>query len=990
MDNLYNLIIYIFSNGDCSEDFFLPITKMYYAYSKGVKKENEKKEIIENDKNNDIKFFSYYDLYIKKGIKSINEMENCKEYIGHKLLWYIEMSLKGIKYSSGIEVELLQFETSSNNYKQFIAYIYFWILQEKIFNSLLEFDSYSFFAVISLFFIDSKIKKIIKNYDFSTINADLIQQLINEQENNFYFTKSMEKLLEKERKKEEEKKIEEIKNNENEEKVKENDETNDKKVIDNIENEKHKDNKDIPNDSEKEKDKEKEKPKIEKDKKKDEILDPFATSKSGTKYGKGVVLNDLNTVLDYIIRILESQPSELFHLDLQAFLIKYASKTQETIPQKIQKKIFLSFKSLLTFFSKNKDKKIDLITRNQDKFNIHNFSKNILEPKDPYFINISSILNDMLNYKPDFFDQTELYQLDLAAAGTKFIRTKIKIGELRKLYKNCLDIYINLDNQKMKENVFIWLEDKFKFFIEVTNDEKKIKDNIEDKEKENKINILKKDFIQFKDAIISKISDFVKINKDKTLKIVGKYFYNNEKVKVYQKLKENPQIQLEFLEQLLYPPIVQMAEEGNLNDNINDDQENIELFKLYLQNMKEKDIIKEEKKIREEFDKLLLSQIHLLFILKKKEEILPSLRKNIKYYPNYPLREALKECMENDITDASVFIFQTLGENRSALNLTKQNLEKSFKKYINDNTNENKEDFLRKLEFCKTICKENSESLLKKVSLEKEAKDESPEGEKFWFDLLQRLYEFEAEVEKNKKLDESSKKSIQSTIHIGIEDLLKQMCLYVSIQDLISEVTQQQEKDQYKELQKRAQYKEFKTILESMLRSNTSFDRVLHSVMAILKDSIDNSESNRKKVTAKGNNYNYKKCDVCNKNFENSKEEIIYCFGCGHQSHERCCHKKKKNENKKNKINIIEEEEEFIPECEVCRKNKIETENKSKWDEEVENIRNINVINEEKEENENDSPSDKIKSFKFGNKKDKFKKIAKYDKHYQNEISMFF
>ena len=32
----------------------------------------------------------------------------------------------------------------------------------------------------------------------------------------------------------------------------------------------------------------------------------------------------------------------------------------------------------------------------------------------------------------------------------------------------------------------------------------------------------------------------------------------------------------------------------------------------------------------------------------------------------------------------------------------------------------------------------------------------------------------------------------------------------------------------------------------------------------------------------------------------------------------------------------------------------------------------------------------KVKAFKFGNKKDKFKKLNKYDNKYQNEASIFY
>ena len=273
---------------------------------------------------------------------------------------------------------------------------------------------------------------------------------------------------------------------------------------------------------------------------------------------------------------------------------------------------------------------------------------------------------------------------------------------------------------------------------------------------------------------------------------------------------------------------------------------------------------------------------------------------------------------------------------------------------------------------------------MKKITADKDRKETYNEGEELWFELLKRLYEFEDELEKKdpKEIDEANKKTIQTTLQKGIEDLLKKMCEYVSIQNLVNNVTENQE---------RAQYKEFKNILESMLRSNTSFDRVLHSVMAILKDSIENSESKRKKVTSKGNNYNYKNCDVCNKHFVNSREEIIYCFGCGHQSHEKCSYKKKIKNEKDNRIILNEADDEYncIIECEVCRKNKIE--NRNKYENEEENLKNVEKDKDEDEETiKFKSPSDKSKSFKFGNKREKLKKIDRYDNNYQNEVSMFF
>ena len=105
-------------------------------------------------------------------------------------------------------------------YKKFIAYIYFWILREDIFLTLLRFDSYTLFNLLLYLFTERDITKIIKNFDFSTVNADSLDELIKQQENGSYLVLDIKKLneLKEKQKKEEEKKEEtEDKKEENEE-----------------------------------------------------------------------------------------------------------------------------------------------------------------------------------------------------------------------------------------------------------------------------------------------------------------------------------------------------------------------------------------------------------------------------------------------------------------------------------------------------------------------------------------------------------------------------------------------------------------------------------------------------------------------------------------------------------------------------------------------------------------------------------------------------
>ena len=174
-ENLFSLIIYIKSNGFTYEDYFIPINKMFeFFISKNIEY-----DIDSIDKNEEeYKYFNYCEIYGEKGYKGLNEMEKSKEYIGHKLLWYIEQSLKGNKLGSNKKYELLKFNISSENYKYFVSLIFYWILQKKVFLILLKFDSYSLFRVLNIFFTETIIVKIIQEFNFNLFSDEQFQNII--------------------------------------------------------------------------------------------------------------------------------------------------------------------------------------------------------------------------------------------------------------------------------------------------------------------------------------------------------------------------------------------------------------------------------------------------------------------------------------------------------------------------------------------------------------------------------------------------------------------------------------------------------------------------------------------------------------------------------------------------------------------------------------------------------------------------------------------
>ena len=102
-------------------------------------------------------------------------MEKMKSFIGHKLLWYIDMCLNGKKLCLNIN-DNESFDINSGHFKELIAMIYVWMLKKNVFKTLIEFDSYTFFFVLTKLFSHDYLINIIKNYDYSKLPSDLVSE----------------------------------------------------------------------------------------------------------------------------------------------------------------------------------------------------------------------------------------------------------------------------------------------------------------------------------------------------------------------------------------------------------------------------------------------------------------------------------------------------------------------------------------------------------------------------------------------------------------------------------------------------------------------------------------------------------------------------------------------------------------------------------------------------------------------------------------------
>ena len=139
--NLFQILCYIFNNNtntnNNNDEILNLIENMFNYLSKKT-----------SNKTNEI--FSYYNMFVNKGLTYI---EDTFEYVGHYLLWYINL--------------LITKHTLFNN--DLFIKIYIWLLSQKVFPVLVCFDSYSLFQLIEKILIQDEIKNSIINYDKTQI-----------------------------------------------------------------------------------------------------------------------------------------------------------------------------------------------------------------------------------------------------------------------------------------------------------------------------------------------------------------------------------------------------------------------------------------------------------------------------------------------------------------------------------------------------------------------------------------------------------------------------------------------------------------------------------------------------------------------------------------------------------------------------------------------------------------------------------------------------
>jgi hypothetical protein len=457
-----------------------------------------------------------------------------------------------------------------------------------------------------------------------------------------------------------------------------------------------------------------------------------------------------------------------------------------------------------------------------------------------YIETTSNTIIEMIDSRQDL-DKNDYYQLQSSSELSPFIMVKIHLLKKNKSYKRCLDVFLQSDcHIKDKEvKLFDWINDTFHELYE-----------------EDYVN-----FDALKEEVLNKLHILADISIGNVTVLVENWF-KNEQMDVVHKLDNVENLQLKYVENV----IEKFKDDVDYSADDRKNEQYMELLKLHIK---------------------LLCKLH-------PNSVLANLQKR----SSYPVEECLKKCLKYKVYDAAIYLMQTTGDIKGALNLSISTMQNYFDNLMSNLTSSNfKEnihtllinDIKNNLKQAVNICENNVDRI------------EQPECQEMWFTILEQLYKQTTLVKEKSQSVETRRsyyEDLLKRLSSDIKETLEKMCSYVSIKAIITNVT-----EKYKE----AEFKEFKNLLLNMLLSYSHLKNILISAKNLLANSILYNVIELKKLNQKGNKYSLYKCDQCSKLFNHLNDEAIYVFGCGHKCHPGCA---------------IKIEDEFN--CNICIKNEIE------------------------------------------------------------------
>ena len=147
--NLITPLIYLYMNGQ-EEDYFAPLEKMFYFfYNRAI----PSKFLVKSED-----YSIDYSSALTKKLMTLKEIRSCKEYNGHRILWYIKLCLTGKKFPDSSK------KMEKNLFDALVPKIAYWLLNPKVIEEFLKFDPKNYFMLFkNIFSISDLYKKLLNS-----------------------------------------------------------------------------------------------------------------------------------------------------------------------------------------------------------------------------------------------------------------------------------------------------------------------------------------------------------------------------------------------------------------------------------------------------------------------------------------------------------------------------------------------------------------------------------------------------------------------------------------------------------------------------------------------------------------------------------------------------------------------------------------------------------------------------------------------------------
>jgi hypothetical protein len=146
-----------------NDNLLLPFIQLFKAFN-----ESENRFIFDSiDKRNDAKNIHISSLRDNKKI-SDEEFEKSKEYLGHKLLWYINIVLNKQTFPNK------QIAFDKHKHTQLIPELFLWYISNEVLINLVQFDSFNYFQTLLIFFSENEFVFVFNSVEYFLIKLCVI------------------------------------------------------------------------------------------------------------------------------------------------------------------------------------------------------------------------------------------------------------------------------------------------------------------------------------------------------------------------------------------------------------------------------------------------------------------------------------------------------------------------------------------------------------------------------------------------------------------------------------------------------------------------------------------------------------------------------------------------------------------------------------------------------------------------------------------------